>query len=288
MLTVRHILFPVDFSEQCEKMVPFVRAWAAHFEAQVTLLNVLELPVLYTGSAVTFSEMDLELMLQGRKQQLESFAQESFRNPEDQRVVKEGFTAAEILEFIEREGVSLVMMPTHGYGPFRRFLVGSVTAKVLHDSAIPVWTGVHAEQPAAALSPPDCGHILCAIDLTPKSVGVMTAAQGLAKSYGATLRFVHAITGWPRSTGLPRSDEFESFAFNYARQEIAKLQQQAGTNAEVELQAGEAAHAIHRAALDFHADLVVIGRGVLNEPLGRLRTRSYEIIRESPCPVLSV
>jgi nucleotide-binding universal stress UspA family protein len=61
----------------------------------------------------------------------------------------------------------------------------------------------------------------------------------------------------------------------------------AGTSAEVRLRGGEVAPVVHRAALDFNADLVVIGRGVLQEPLGRLRTYAYAIIRDSPCPVLS-
>jgi len=33
------------------------------------------------------------------------------------------------------------MLPTHGRTPLRRFLLGSVTAKVLHDRTVPVWTG---------------------------------------------------------------------------------------------------------------------------------------------------
>jgi hypothetical protein len=32
----------------------------------------------------------------------------------------------------------------------------------------------------------------------------------------------------------------------------------------------------------------VIGRGKLHETLGRLRTNSYAIIRQSPCPVISI
>ena len=36
------------------------------------------------------------------------------------------------------------------------------------------------------------------------------------------------------------------------------------------------------------ADLVIIGRGVMQETLGRLRTNVYAIIREAPCPVISV
>jgi hypothetical protein len=34
----------------------------------------------------------------------------------------------------------MILMPTHGYGPFRQMLLGSVTAKVLHDSKCPVLT----------------------------------------------------------------------------------------------------------------------------------------------------
>jgi hypothetical protein len=45
---------------------------------------------------------------------------------------------------------------------------------------------------------------------------------------------------------------------------------------------------VRQAALDRHADLVVIGRGVMHSTFGRLRTQSYDIIRQSPCPVLSL
>jgi nucleotide-binding universal stress UspA family protein len=41
---------------------------------------------------------------------------------------------------------------------------------------------------------------------------------------------------------------------------------------------------VHR----LEADLVVIGRGASSGMLGRLRTNAYSIIRQSPCPVVSV
>ena len=36
------------------------------------------------------------------------------------------------------------------------------------------------------------------------------------------------------------------------------------------------------------ADLVIVGRGSVSEPFGRLRTHVFGIIQQSPCPVLSV
>jgi nucleotide-binding universal stress UspA family protein len=37
-----------------------------------------------------------------------------------------------------------------------------------------------------------------------------------------------------------------------------------------------------------YADLVVIGRSPDTGVLGRLRTHAYALIRESPCPVISI
>ena len=45
---------------------------------------------------------------------------------------------------------------------------------------------------------------------------------------------------------------------------------------------------VRASALEHRADLIVIGRGKMRETLGRLRTNACAIIRDSPCPVLSV
>jgi nucleotide-binding universal stress UspA family protein len=52
--------------------------------------------------------------------------------------------------------------------------------------------------------------------------------------------------------------------------------------------AGDVAETIYEEAHRHDAHLIVIGRGVLHETLGRLRTHAHAIIRQAPCPVLSV
>jgi hypothetical protein len=73
-----------------------------------------------------------------------------------------------------------------------------------------------------------------------------------------------------------------------AREEILHLQREADVEADILLEAGEAARVICSAAARLAAAVVVIGRGSAAGDFGRLRTNCYAIIRQSPCPVVSV
>jgi nucleotide-binding universal stress UspA family protein len=72
------------------------------------------------------------------------------------------------------------------------------------------------------------------------------------------------------------------------RQQVAELQRAAGTEWPVSVKPGSVSEVVREAALEHAADLVVGGRGRLPEWLGGLRTHAYAVIRDSPCPVLSV
>jgi nucleotide-binding universal stress UspA family protein len=288
MLTIKHILFPIDFSERTCGAVPFVDAMASRFGAHVTLISVA--PTIPFGGMVDPSGLvvmypeDLKSDLQAR---LDATLVKEFEHLSVQRIAEVGDPARVITQFVDSEGVDLIMMPTHGYGPFRRLLLGSVTAKVLHDAQCPVWTGAHMEKP------PIHQHlawrsVLCAVDGTPKSTPVMEWAAQFSKETGAALRLVHAVPGtdaWPEREF---NAEFESDLRKAARERIECLQSSVGVKAPLCIAAGDVAETTRDEARRHGADLIVIGRGVLDETLGRLRTHAYGIIRQAPCPVVSV
>src|SRR6266700_8075747 len=92
--------------------------------------------------------IDLPAMTEDRKRQIHSFLKSEFETVVTARMILEGAPSQVIADYAAKEKVDLIMMPTHGYGPFRRFLLGSVTAKALHDVDCPVWTSAHvAEKP---------------------------------------------------------------------------------------------------------------------------------------------
>jgi nucleotide-binding universal stress UspA family protein len=51
---------------------------------------------------------------------------------------------------------------------------------------------------------------------------------------------------------------------------------------------GNIANALQTWAADQHADLLISGRGHAQGGLGRVWSNLYSIVRESPCPVLSI
>ncbi len=288
MLKIKHILFPVDFSERSSSAVPFVESVASRYEARITLLSVAQ-PFYYAamGDPGGLVGLDTDELLRDVQARLDNSLRGDFAGLRVDRVADLGEPAQVITEFARTRGVDLIMMPTHGYGPFRSLLLGSVTAKVLHDAECPVWTAAHVAEPPCRTHIA-CRTILCAVDGTPASVDLMKWARDLAQDTGAALHLLHVIPGMEGFQSRQMDQEFEADMLKESRQTIEILQDSTGIKAPLNVVAGDVAESVRADAQRIGADLVVIGRGAMHETLGRLRTHGYGIIRRSPCPVLSV
>jgi nucleotide-binding universal stress UspA family protein len=288
MRAFQKILFPIDMSQSCTATAPFVDAMARKYNAEVTLLHVLEVPsgVIpdWYGGAVPI--IDTSAIWQAETEAAQAYLTDKFAGLKVQRVVVEGDAARSIDDYARENGTDLIMMPTHGYGLFRTLLLGSVTAKVLHDTPCPVWTGVHVED-APAVSP-EFATVICAIDRTEDSIAIMRFACRLANDNHARLFLVHAIPGAEVAPEKYFDTDLRQYLEQDARKTIGQLQDSAGVHAPLCLGAGEVSHVVRDSALGHSADLVVIGRGRSTRTLGRLRSNVYSIIREAPCPVISV
>ncbi|MBZ5581030.1 MAG: universal stress protein [Acidobacteriia bacterium] len=283
------ILLPVDFSERSAAAARYARPLAAHFGSEVVLLHVVTAPQYEFGALEIGGSMLAELY-RGRAQQasaeLDAFLAAGLQGLNARPVVLEGDPAGKIVEFAHREGIDIVMMPTHGFGPFRRFILGSNTAKVLHDADCPVWTGVHLKD-----APPEAAFpfssVLCAVDLGSQSSKTFFWAARLAGESGARLTVIHATASNP-DPGDDSEADWRTDVHGAAERELLRLQRFVNADAELLIEAGEPPKVICSAAARLHADALVIGRGSAGGVFGRLRTNAYAIIRESPCPVVSV
>jgi len=284
-----NILFPVDFSEQCLQVSRAVNAMAHAFNSRITLLNVLTLPPQFYDSSdrsMVYGEVTLEDIRKSCEERLQSFRARYFDGLDVSAIQVEGEPADMIRHYAETNPIDLIMMPTHGEGPFRLALLGSVTAKVLHDVKCPVWTSCHSESPIT--DPFRFTSLICAVDETEDSIPIMKAAASLSVRFTAKLVLVHALCSptWVDSGAtLPSSLEAREA---HVRAQLTSLQQRAGIAVPMCINSGHLEDVVAEAARKYRANLTVIGRGHHSDDKSMFRSRVFWIVRESPCPVLSI
>jgi nucleotide-binding universal stress UspA family protein len=286
-MKINHILFPVDFSDASRALNPEVEWLATHFDSKLTLLHVFEIPATWYGPGEA-SLVNAECFRQIGADAKKRLTEYPIRISESriERILAEGDPAWCIKDWVSRNDVDLIVMGTHGYGPMRRLLLGSVAMKVLHDVPCPVWTYV-STQPSARPLTGGVSNILCALELTDEAALLLRFAKQLAEEFGASVRLLHTI---PETEARPYQyfdADLHQFLRKSAAEEIAKLQHDAGTNFPVSITDDSVGEDTVAAAIDQGVDLILIGRGKAQATFGTLRTHAYDIIRQAPCPVLS-
>ncbi len=269
MLNIRKILLPVDFPDPSLSVVHQAATLAHHFHSEIVMLHVVNV----LAAAVGWSQEKLDQSLGA---ELEGLA--------IQRVLVEGDPAKVIVQTAGAEQADLIMMPSHGY-TFNQFLLGSVTAKVLHGTACPVWTDAHVEEsPVQEFA---IRNVLCAVDFSPRCHKAVSWAAQMAAEFGARLTLVH-VTASVELWG-PGGDyvdpEWKELLVGGASRYLAELQQEMGIRADVFIGSGDVPRVLSEAAKQTNADLLVTGCYPYG---GHLRTHGYAIICAVPIPVLSV
>lgn len=294
MRPFRTILFPLDFSQAAGEMVPYVSEMAQRFSASVTLLHVFDLVRDYVlasryeavcepgPTAIPYTPAFEELRSE-RQHRLEEFARNRFPSLRHVTSIQDGDPATVIEAFAQNEDADLIVMATRGLGKFRRLLLGSVTAKVLHDVGVPVLTSAHEPNPALLPGRGFCS-IVCAVDINQEAETVLKTAGFLAKTYGARLCLAHIESAplWERRQA-PSGESVRQVL-----QQALAAEGEKGVDAKVCMLDDGIPEGIRGTALQEKADLVVVGRGHERGNVSRIWSHLYTIIRESPCPVLSV
>ncbi|HEX5680306.1 MAG TPA: universal stress protein [Desulfobacterales bacterium] len=140
-MEVNKILWPTDFSSIAEKALPHVKSLTERYGAEIHVLYVIEDVAHHDGWYGAFEKKRVqELMEHAGKTATKRLGQicEKYLDgcPLYIKHVAVGDPAKEILKLIEAEKVDIVVMASHGEKGHFRF--GSVTEKVLKNSAVPV------------------------------------------------------------------------------------------------------------------------------------------------------
>ena len=134
------MIVTLDGSRLAEAVLPYVRVLAAKLCLPVELISVVDLTELARsapGYEALFLDQLAEDATRRRREYLESSAQ-GFANGKTNRRILKGNTESGIVEYAARNPDAMIAMATHGRSGLNRWLLGSVTEKVLRSTRNPL------------------------------------------------------------------------------------------------------------------------------------------------------
>ena len=140
-MNFKKILFPVDLSETSPKIVPFVISMAEKFDSKVHILFVARVFQYFTSIYVPHPSIELfeNVIYEGAQKSLIEFTEKYFKDADRIKTsVVKGDAAEEILKYIKKEKIELVIMGTHGRKGLDKVIFGSVAEKVSKTAPVPV------------------------------------------------------------------------------------------------------------------------------------------------------
>jgi nucleotide-binding universal stress UspA family protein len=296
---IRHILCPIDGSEPSLHALRQAVAVAEWSGARVTVLHV-SLPVYAAVREVAATAEDSIVDNSARLKRLlaRSVSKEAGSHIDVEFDFQEGDIVKEILSAVDRLGIDLIVIGTHGVGGFAHLMLGSITEKVLRRAACPVMTVPPREVDVSRLP---FERILCATDFSDCSFRAVEYAMTMAEQAGARVVLVHVVE-WPWVEPPPPAFETlpEEQAVALARfreheelrsAELLRVLLPAGfeNHCAIRVVHGKPYEQILRVAFEDQADAIVLGvHGRRAVDLALFGSTTSQVVRRASCPVLTL
>ena len=301
MIEIRRILSPVDFSDYSRRALDHAVAMAKWYDSTVTVFNVCPLvPATAYAPGTPMLPVtvptpdDLDALLAAMKRFAESEAGASVPLKFE---IGEGDAVAEILERAAALPSDLIVMGTHGRHGFDRFVLGSVTEKVIRKATCPVLT-VPPGTLDAVPAPPLFKRILCAIDFSDASLKAIDYAISLAEEADAHLTLAHVVEVTPappsESESFLESRSLGAYVAAAAQDRAERLQRvipdtvRAFCTVDTILAIGKAYREVLRIASEQRSELIVLGAHGHRVAELVFGSTAHHIVRQARCPVLTI
>jgi nucleotide-binding universal stress UspA family protein len=305
-ISFKQILMATDFSAASQRALAYALAIARRYGSEVSLVHAIPpeprdcVPLDHVPRELNRKRLDAEQAMQ--RLEIESrISQFTYTT-----ALEEGPVWDVISPIIEREGVGLVVLGTHGRGALKKLALGSVAEEVLRSASCAVLTvGPKAEPPKDDVA--DFKTILFATDFGPASAGAFPYALFLAEDFGAKLVLLHMVP--PVSVFDIGGAAYGQATATYSSEDISEWQSQAREGSLTKLKKLVPAEAklscepeyvvetsflpdgILDAAAMCQADLIVMGANRARS--ARLAAHipwavTHDVLCEAKCPVLTL
>ena len=176
------ILIPLDGSKTAERVLPYARYLAGKFKVPIELLAVIDIAEMaahMSAEKARFLDTMIEDGVKHSTVYLRGIAS-TFPDADVKCNVERGHAANVIIEKGQADTAMLMTMATHGRSGLNRFLLGSVTEKVLRGTANPLLL-VRATEEAKSVGEAVLKSIIVPLDGSELAESVLPMVVGLAK-----------------------------------------------------------------------------------------------------------
>jgi nucleotide-binding universal stress UspA family protein len=280
------ILFPTDGSEPAESVLEYALQIASEHEATIHVLNVVDSS--QDSPPGVQEDVSGALEQDGTGIVNEAVQRATERGNTVVSEVLRGDPYEAIVEYSTQSAIELIVMPTHGRRGLQRFLLGSVTERVINTADVPVIAVNPGTQP---LTYP-CQELLVPTDGSRGSELALSEGIALANATGATLHLLHVVeTGslGPDARSLVKDEELTIRADEIIAEAIETAEAATVDRIESEIEFGVPPKEI-RNYIDAHdIDLATLGtHGKTDFSRYMMGGVSSKIVRTSPVPVMWV
>ncbi len=283
-VAVRNVLIATDLSRQSEEVLRTGMDLRYAYGAHATILYVLPRDEYVLAGFEAFAAARDA----ARRDLLELERALCTKYPhvgtEDYKVLMaEGDVSECIFECARQRHIDLIVVGTHGRKGLSKAVVGSVAERIFRHSDVPVLTlGPCAHR--SSLAAPK--RIIAPVDFTAATQHSAKYACALAREHQSELVLLHVLQDVPR--GAMADLECLKHTVEQSLSELVSCEEKP-KHMLVMTQVGKIVPTVLNGVSELNADLLVLGVHTYSRLLDQLRMQNaYELVRQSPCPVLTV
>lgn len=281
---LKKILVPTDFSPHSLSALHYAAAMAKHSDAEVILLHVIENYAENTALSQVINVTEaIKKAVNDKLVEIKNNNMDLWGIPISVRLVN-GKIHKVIIDMVEKEGVDLIVMGTHGssgIGNVGKYILGSNAYRIVRVANCPVITVREAlEKKEGGVK---FGKIVLPLDTTKETQDKVVSAIKIAKVFKATIHLVSISTRFDEAT---RSIE----KLGKQLKAVATKIEQAGVPVETKVIRNEnVTSAVIDYAEEIDADLIIIMTREESQLIEvAMGSNARKVIEQSNIPVLSI
>jgi len=192
LVRFKNILCPIDFFPASRRAFEYALKLAENYGAGIQLLHVVSpvIPAVY-GTGINVSDLTMEFQAQAKREMQQYKAKAEKRHVRVTAEVRIGDIDGEIRHLIDVGHADLIVVGTHGRRGFERWILGSVTEKLMRHCPVPILA--IRSSGTSRMVPPLIPRMLVTTDFSEGTSDAMAYAFSIAGECQSKVTLLHVI-----------------------------------------------------------------------------------------------